>query len=61
MVWAAPNADDLVRVRQRLADEKLKGRMVVGRNGPRQARWMLGKEKGLSGMHQTQDRIQKER
>lgn len=60
MVWAAPNADNLVRVRRRPADERLMEQMVVGRNGPRKARWMLRKEKGLSGMHQTQYKIQKE-
>ena len=61
VVRAASNGDNLVRVRRRPADEKLMEQMVVGRNGPRKARWMLGKEKGPPGMHQTQDRIQKER
>jgi len=42
-------------------DEKVRWRMVVGRNGAREARRALGEGERAFGMHQTQDMIRKER
>jgi len=41
-------------------DEKLRWQTVVGRNGPQQARRVLGEGQRAVGMHQTQDMIGKE-
>jgi len=41
-------------------DEKVRWRIVVGHNGPRQVRRVLGEGERAGGMHQTEDMIRKE-